>query len=107
VVCLLSGDNRRVAREHEVDPGIRDKIRLELRNVHVECAIEAERSRERRDDLTQEPVEIRVCRAFNIEITPADIVKRLIINHVGYIRVLKQRVHAEDRIVRFYDPVAT
>ena len=44
MVCLLSRDHWRIGGEHEVDSRVRYQIGLELRDVDVESAIEAERS---------------------------------------------------------------
>ena len=43
MVCLLSRDNRGIGRQHEVDTGVRDQVGLELRDIHVQGAIEAQR----------------------------------------------------------------
>ena len=63
VVRLLGADDRRVAREHEVDPRVRHEVGLELGDVDVQGAVEAERRRERRDHLAEETVQVRVGRA--------------------------------------------
>merc|ERR1719484_90323 len=80
VVGLLSADNRRVAREHEMDAGVRHKVRLELRDVDVQGAVEAERRRERRDHLAEETVQVRVSWALDVQITATNVVKGLIID---------------------------
>ena len=43
VVRLLSRDDRGVGRQHEVDAGVGDQVGLELRNIHVQGSIEAQR----------------------------------------------------------------
>mmetsp|Transcript_22363 Transcript_22363/g.46064 ORF Transcript_22363/g.46064 Transcript_22363/m.46064 type:complete len:221 (-) Transcript_22363:212-874(-) len=43
MVCLLSRDNRGIGRQHEVDAGVGDQVGLELRDIHVQGAIEAQR----------------------------------------------------------------
>jgi hypothetical protein len=50
VVGLLGRDDRGVRREHEVDARVRHQVGLELGDVDVERAVEAERRGERRDD---------------------------------------------------------
>lgn len=55
VVGLLRGDDGRVGGEREVDARVRHQVGLELRQVHVQSAVEAQGRRDRRDDLlTQE-----------------------------------------------------
>ena len=58
VVGLLGGDHRRVRSQHEVDPRVRHEVRLELGDVHVQSAVEAERRGQRRDALADEAVKI-------------------------------------------------
>ena len=61
----LSGDQRGVGSERVVDTRIGNKIGLELVEVHVESSVEPEASRDRRDDLCNEPVEVGVGRSLN------------------------------------------
>ena len=70
VVRLLGRDDRRVRREHEVDARVRHEVGLEFGDVDVERAVEAERRRERRADLCDEAVEVRVRRALDVEVAP-------------------------------------
>ena len=69
VVRLLGRDDRLVRREHEVDARVRREVGLELGDVGVERAVEAERRRERPADLRDEAVEVRVRRALDVEVT--------------------------------------
>jgi hypothetical protein len=64
-------------------------------DVHVERAVEAERRRERRDDLRDEAVEVGVRRALDVEVAAADVVERLVVDHEGDIGVLEERVRRE------------
>ena len=54
VVRLLGRDDRRERGDDEVDARVRHEVGLELGHVNVERAVEAERRRERRDDLRDE-----------------------------------------------------
>ena len=56
VIRLFRRDDWGVAREAEVNPRIRDKVRLEFRKVHVQRTIEAERGCKGGNDLRDEPV---------------------------------------------------
>jgi hypothetical protein len=42
MVSFLPGDDRSIGHQREVDAGIRYKVRLELRQVNVQGAIEPE-----------------------------------------------------------------
>ena len=92
-------DDRRVRREHEVDARVRHEVRLELRDVHVERAVEAERRRERRGHLGEEAVEVRVRRALDVEVAAADVVEGLVVEGERHVRVLEERVRREHRVV--------
>ena len=75
VVRLLGRDDRRVGREHEVDARVRHEVGLELGDVHVERAVEAERRGERGDHLAEEAVQVRVRRALDIEVPAANVIE--------------------------------
>mmetsp|Transcript_25002 Transcript_25002/g.43168 ORF Transcript_25002/g.43168 Transcript_25002/m.43168 type:complete len:274 (-) Transcript_25002:647-1468(-) len=81
VVCLLSRNDRSVGRKHEVNARIWDKICLELCHVNVESTIETKRCCKRTDDLSSEPIQVRVGGPFNVEISSANIVNGLIVQH--------------------------
>jgi hypothetical protein len=51
VVGLLSADDRCIAAEHEVDPGVGHQVGLELSDVHVQGTIEAQRGGQGGDHL--------------------------------------------------------
>lgn len=42
VVRLLGGDDGRIGRQREVDARVGDQVRLELRQVHVQGAVETQ-----------------------------------------------------------------
>ena len=103
VVGLLGADNGRVRHQREVDPRIRYQVGLELCQIDVERAIETQRRRDRTDDLTDEPVQIRVRWSFDVEVTPTDVVYGLVVDHEGAVGMLEGRVGREDRVVRLDD----
>merc|ERR1719265_2925512 len=82
---------------------VRHKVGLELRDIYVQGTVEAERRRERRDDLSEETVQIRVGGPLDVEIASADIVEGLVVDHVRDVSVFQERVHAQHRIVGLDD----
>ena len=58
VVRLLSRDDRSISDQREVNPGVGDQVGLELVEVDVKGAVEAEGSRDRRHDLEGELVKL-------------------------------------------------
>ena len=133
VVRLFGGNDGRVSSERKMDTRIRHlgqnrqdtelltamqkpgilgserarvathEIRLEFSKIDIERAVETKRGRDGRDDLRQKPVEIGVRGTFDVQITPTDVVQRLVINHERAIGVLQRRVGDQQRVVRFDD----
>jgi hypothetical protein len=86
-----------------VDTGVGDEVGLELGHIDVEGTIETERGSEGGDNLRDESVQVGVGGALNIEVTAADIVDGLVVEHDGDIGVLEERVGGEDRVVGLND----
>merc|ERR1719262_819440 len=103
VVRLLSRDDRRVRRKHEVDTRVGHQVGLELGDVHVEGAIETQRGSQRGRDLRDDAVQVGVGRALNVEAAAAHIIDGLVVQAEGHISVLQQGVGGEDVIVRLDD----
>ena len=53
-------------------------------------------------DLRNDPVEIGVGGAFDVEIPSADVVDGLVVDHEGAVRVLERGVRRQDRVVRLH-----
>ena len=103
VVRLLGRDDGSVRRKHKVDARVWDQIGLELRHIDVKGTIEAKGSRERGDDLGNQPVEVGVGRALNVERAAADVVDGFVIKHNSDVGVLEERVGRENAVVGFDD----
>jgi hypothetical protein len=86
-----------------MDTGVGDEVGLELSDIDVEGTIEPERGSEGGDDLGDQSVQVGVGGALNIEVTAADIVDGLVVEHDGDIGVLEERVGGEDRVVGLDD----
>ena len=99
MVSLLSGDDWGVRGEHEMDTGVRDEVGLELSHINVKGTIESEGGSEGGDNLRDESVEVGVGGSLNIEVSSADIVDGLVVEHDGDIGVLEEGVSGEDGVV--------
>mmetsp|Transcript_52419 Transcript_52419/g.156418 ORF Transcript_52419/g.156418 Transcript_52419/m.156418 type:complete len:286 (-) Transcript_52419:111-968(-) len=99
MVGLLGRDDRRVAREHEVDARVRHQVRLELRDVDIEGTVKAQGGSQGGDDLRQEAIQVGVRRPFDVQIAAADVVQSLVVHHDGHVGVLQKGVHAEHGVV--------
>jgi hypothetical protein len=86
-----------------MDSGVGDQVGLEFSDIDVEGTIESQRSSQRRDDLSNESVEIGVSGSFNIELSSADIVDSFVIKHNSDISVFKEGVSGQDGVVGFND----
>ena len=100
VVGLLSRDDWSVGNQGEVDPGIGDQVGLELGEVDIEGAVEAERGSDARDDLADQPVQVGVSRTVDVQVPAADVIDGLVVNHEGTVGVLQGGVGGQDRVVR-------
>ena len=103
VVGLLGADNRSVRYQRKVDPRIRYQVGLELGQIDIERAIETQRRRDGADDLTDEPVQVGVRRSLHVEVTPADVVNGLVVDHESAVGMLEGRVGCQDGVVRLDD----
>merc|ERR1719414_424641 len=99
VVSLLGGDDGGVGDQGEVDPGVGDQVGLELSEIHVEGSVEPQGSRDRGDDLADQPVQVGVARTLNVEIPAADVVDRLVVDHEGAVAVLEGGMRAQGGVV--------
>merc|ERR1719379_1005991 len=82
---------------------VRHQIRLELRDIDIQRAIETQRSCKRRDDLAQEAVQVRVRGPLDVQVASTDIVKRFVVVHDGNISVLQQGVNTQHCVVWLND----
>ncbi|EPY32002.1 hypothetical protein STCU_00936 [Strigomonas culicis] len=103
VVRLLRGDDGRVAGQHEVDARVGHQVGLELGQIHVERAVEAEGRREGRHDLADEAVHVGVRGALNVQGAAGEVVDGLVVEHRGHIGVLQEGVGGQHGVVGLHD----
>ena len=103
MVGLLSRDDGRVRRQHEVNSGVRHQVGLELSNIDVKGTVESEGGSQGRDDLRDESVQVGVGGSLDVEVSSADIVDSLVVEHDSDISVLKEGVSGEDGVVGLND----
>ena len=103
MICFFSWDHRRICRQREMNPGIRHQICLKLGQIHIQCAVESQRSSDWTDNLTYQSVEIGVGWPFDVKISPTYIIDGLVVHHESTIRVLKRGMSRQNWIVRLHD----
>ena len=89
MIGLLCGDDGSVTRKHEVDAWVRYEVGLKLGDVNIECSVVSQPGCERRDDLSQETIEVGLRWTLNVQIPAADVVERLVVHHDGHVRMLQ------------------
>lgn len=103
VVRLLGGDDWCVSHQREVDTRVGHQVGLELCKIDVEGAVEAQGGGDGRHDLADEPVQVGVCGALDVEVAAADVVDGLVVDHEGAVGVLQSGVGGQNGVVRFDD----
>ena len=79
----LTGSDRSVCHERKVYSRVGDEVRLELGEVDVDGAVEAQRRGDRGDDLADEAVQVRVGRPLDVEVPTTDVVDRFVVDDEG------------------------
>merc|ERR1712018_226074 len=99
VVSLLGGDDGGVGGQGEVDPGVGHQAGLELSQIDVESTIEPQGGGDGGHDLADQPVEVGVGGTLDVQVTTADVVDGLIVDHEGAVGVLQGGVGGQDGVV--------
>jgi len=86
-----------------MDTWVGHQVSLELSDIDVEGTIESEGGSQGGDDLGDQSVQVGVGGSLNVEVSTADIVDGLVVEHDGDIGVLKEGVSRQDRVVGLDD----
>ena len=82
-----------------MDPWVWNKIGLELVEINIEGTIKAQGCCDGRDDLGNQPVQIRVCWSGDLKMDTTKVIYGLIVNQEGHITVFQSCVGIEQSIV--------
>ena len=99
MVGLLGRDDWSVGDQREVNPWVGHQVGLELSQINVQSTVKSERSGDGGDDLSDEPVEVGVGWSLNVQVSSADVVDSLIVDHEGTVGVLEGGVGGKDGVV--------
>jgi len=94
MVGLLGGDNGGVRGKHKMDARVRHQVGLEFGDVDVQGTVETKGGGQRGDDLGQQTIQIGVGGALDVQVATADVVKGFVVNLVGDVGVLEERMDA-------------
>jgi hypothetical protein len=75
-----------------MDSWIWDQVSLEFGDINVKGTIESKGSGQRRDNLSNESVQVGISWSLNIEVSSANIVHSFIVDHDGDISVFEERM---------------
>lgn len=92
-----------VADKRVVNTGVRDQVGLELVEVDVERAVEAERRSDGADNLSNQAVKVLVGGTRDAEVAAANIVDGLVVDEECAVRVLNGAVGGKNGVVRLDD----
>merc|ERR1719322_2018847 len=99
MVGLLGRDDGSIGDQGEVNPGVGHQVGLELSQVHVQGSVKPQGGGDGGHDLADQPVEVGVGWPLNVQVTPADVVDGLVVNHEGAVGVLQGGVGGQDGVV--------
>jgi len=103
MVSLLGRDDWSVGDQREVDTGVWHQVGLELGQINVEGTVEAQRSRDGRDDLADQAVQVGVGGALDVQVATADVVDSFVVDHEGTVGMFQSSMGGQDRVVGFYN----
>merc|ERR1712061_737159 len=89
-----------VGDQGEMDPRVGHQVGLELSEVNIEGTVEPQRSCDRGNNLSDQPVQVGVGGPLDVQVATADVVDSLVVHHEGTVGVLKGGVGGQDGVVR-------
>ena len=74
---------------------------MEFGDVDVQGTIETKGGGQRGDDLGQQTIQVGVGGSLDVQVATADVVKGFVVDLVGNVGVLEERMDAQHGVVRF------
>jgi len=99
MVGLLRRDDWCIGHQWEVDTGVGHQVGLELSQINIEGTIKTKGGSDGGDNLANQPVEVGVGGALNVQVPAADVIDGLIVYHKCTVRVFQGGVGGQDGIV--------
>ena len=82
-----------------MDSWVWHQVSLELSDINVESSIKSEGCSQRRDNLSDESVQVGVSWSLDVEVSSADVVNGFVVDHDSNIGVLEEGVSGEHGVV--------
>lgn len=86
-----------------MDTWVGHQVGLEFSQIHIQGTIETQRGGDGGHNLADQTIQIGVCGTLNVQVTAADIVDSLIVDHEGTVGVLQGCVRGQDGVVGLND----
>ena len=72
---------------------------LELVKIDIESSVKSEGSSDGGNHLSDEPVQVGVARSLNVQVSSADVVDGLVVDHEGTVGVFEGGMGSQDGVV--------
>ena len=99
MISFLGRNDRGVRRKHKMDSWVWDQVSLELSDIDVKGTIESEGGGQGGDNLGNKSVKVGVSWSLDVEVSSADIVNGLVIDHDSDVSVLQKGMGGKDGVV--------
>ena len=99
MVGLLSRDDWSICGQREMDAWVGHQVGLELCQINIQSTIKTQGSGDGADNLANQPVQVGVGWPFDVQVTTADVVDGLIVDHESTVRVLQGGMGGQDGVV--------
>ena len=86
-----------------MNPGVGHQVGLELCQIDVQGTVKSERSSDGGDNLSDQSVQVGVGWPLNVQVSAANVVDGLVVDHESTVRVLEGGVSGQNRVVGFND----
>ena len=86
-----------------MDTWVRHQVGLELSQIHVQGTVEPEGGGDGGHDLADQTVQVGVGGALDVQVTTADVVDGLVVDHKGAVGVLQGGMGGQDGVVGLHN----
>lgn len=103
MVRLFGRNHRGVRGQWEVNAWVRNQIRLEFVQIHVEGTVETQGGSDGGNYLPDEAIQVGVRWSFDPQVPEAQFIDCLVVHHESTVAMLQCCVRVQNGVVRFHD----